>query len=168
MIFLKKEFNRMKKVKLFSMLMATFIAFENCCAHCFTVRNPDISEVKTIVKKFKGFVSWNKLTEELVENNIDKTYVAHDDNNNTLAYLRVSLLNSETIHIHDLVTLKEYRGNRIAEGLLNKIKEDYPDLKIELTPTKKSIGFYEKMNFKYLEQLNVCIYKSNQSSGRIL
>lgn len=155
----------MKKIKLFSMFIGTLIAFGNCLAHGVIVRKPNVSEVKTIVKKFKGSVSWNKLTEELVKNSLDNTYVAYDDNNNPMAYLRVSLINSETIHIHDLVTLKEYRGKKIAEGLLNKIKGDYPDSKIELTPTKKSIGFYEKMDFKYLESLNVCVYGSSRSNS---
>ena len=155
----------MKKIKLFSVLISILVACGNCCVHGITVRKPNETEIGTIVEKFRGVVSWNTFTQELIRNNIDNVYIAYDDDNTPLACLRMSLINSETVHIHDLVTLKEHRRKGCAKELLNQIKEKYPDCKIELNPTKNSIEFYRKMGFEYLELLKICLYTPLQSNN---
>lgn len=157
----------MKKIKLFSALVSILFTYGNCYAHnaSITVRNPLEAEVATIVKKFKGSVSWNILTDELISKNLKNVYIAYDKDDSIVAYLRISFTELGNIHINDLVTLEEHRGKGGARELLNRIKSEYSDRTIELTPTKKSIEFYKKMGFEHLESVNCCIYKPSVSKN---
>lgn len=149
----------MKKIKFFSIVSGILIAFGNWCAQGIKIEKPKETEIKNIVKKFKGYVSWNKLTYELINNNLNNIYIVYDDDNNALAYSRISVEISGVVHINDLVTLPQSRGRGYAKYLIKKIKLDYPNCSIKLFPTKSSINFYTHIGFEYLPVLNICVYR---------
>ena len=158
----------MKKFKLLSIFAICLLTFGSCHIKAvdpapIKVRPAVETDVKDIVKNFKGHVSWiTGFDDKLINRNIENVFVAYDSEN-ILGYCRISKTSDKNIHINDLVTLPDARHCGCGRKLLKLVREKYPNSKIDLNPTKKSIGFYENIGFIYDEDTKICKLDENAS-----
>ena len=145
-------------MRFFAILASTMVIIGDCCSHGVLIRKPRESEIISIVDKFNKHISWTELTYDLVRENLKNIYLACDDQNNPVTYLRMTLIGENTVYINALVTLPNFRRKGYAKSLIDNIKTRYPYRTIQLTPSTEAIGFYKKMNFGYLAYANFCIY----------
>ena len=149
----------MKKVKVFSILLACLSMIMNCCRSSAAniIRQPNEKEAEKVVKTFKGSISWNKFDIDLVRKNLKNIFITCEDDK-MVACMRISVTAPKKIHINDLVTLKEARGKGYAKDLIEHLKQKFSTSSFDLTPTKRSIPFYQKQGFIYNEITNTMFF----------
>ncbi len=120
-----------------------------------------IPDRASIIKLYDdvGWTAYTKDEERLyraINNSLD--LLTAWDNNNLVGLLR-TVGDSETIiYIQDILVLREYQGNRIGKKLINKIMQEYQDVrqKVLLTDsTEKTESFYQKVGFEPVEEYDM-------------
>jgi len=145
----------MKKMKLFLIIMICLITLTGCfTSSASEIKHPSNEEVNSIVKKFRGLISWNIFDETLVRSNLDNIFICYD-NGDMVALLRITMDNPKVVHVNDLVTLPDKRGKGYAKSLIEHVVNNFPRASLRLTPTKKAIAFYQNCGFLYDSTTNI-------------
>lgn len=97
---------------------------------------------------WKNIVEHKKQFRQALNNS--NAYVALDEANNVVGYIRTITDEFITLFICELLIKASHRSLGIGKFLINHAHHKYPETRIELLATKKSSPYYENRNFRRL------------------